>query len=458
MAHPLRRSLQALSLSLLLAPLAHAQVPPGYYAGVDTTSSASLRTTLHAVIKDHTRFPYTASSTDTWDILAQACQDPNNANNILDVYHNQSLAKQTGGNNFYDREHTWPNSYGFPNDGGTNYPYTDCHMLFLCDPVYNSSRENKPYRTCAGGCSEFVTLLNNGQGGGSGSYPGNSNWTSGTSTTGSWETWSGRRGDVARALLYFDVRYEGGNHGITGAAEPDLILTDNLTLISNSATGNNESVAYMGLLTDILAWNRQDPPDAWERHKNDVVQSYQGNRSPFIDHPEWVDCVFTGVCSTGTPFCFGDGSTATACPCGNVGASGHGCANSAVAAGAKLKAMGRTSPDSVVLTASQMLPTSFSIFLQGSASVPSGAVFGDGVRCAGGSLLRLSTKSAVQGITQFPDATDLSITARSAALGAPIPSGAVRIYQTYYRDPSASFCPAPTGSTFNITNAVSIQW
>ena len=75
-----------------------------------------------------------------------------------------------------------------------------------------------------------------------------------------------------------------------------------------------------------------------------------------------------------------------------------------------------------------------------------------------GVIARLSTKSAVQGITQFPDATDLSITARSAALGAPIPSGAVRIYQTYYRDPSASFCPAPTGSTFNITNAVSIQW
>jgi hypothetical protein len=34
----------------------------------------------------------------------------------------------------------------------------------------------------------------------------------------------------------------------------------------------------------------------------------------------------------------------------------------------------------------------------------------------------------------------------------------LRFYQTYYRDPDPNFCPAPTGNTWNVTNAVQIQW
>jgi endonuclease I len=450
----------ALLLSFVCAAeRAEAQgAPPGYYASVDTTSAATLRQTLHNVIKDHTRYPYTSTSTDTWDILNLASEDPANTANIIDVYKNQSLLKQPGGNSFYDREHTWPNSYGFPNDVATNYPYTDCHMLFLSDPGYNSSRGNSPYSFCANGCNEKPTVLTNGQGGGTGAYPGNSNWTSGSSSTGRWETWIGKRGDVARALFYADVRYEGGFHSITGAPEPDLILTDNTVLIASSNTGNNESVAYMGLLTSLLQWNQSDPPDDWERHRNDVVQSFQGNRDPFIDHPEWVPCIFQGVCSTGTPFCFGDGTQSTPCPCGNNGATGHGCASSQVAAGAVLKAMGTTTPDMLVLTASQTLPSALSIFLQGDGLVATGAVFGDGVRCAGGHLLRLGSRNAVMGVTQYPDGADLSISARSAALGSPIAPGAMRYYQTYYRDPNLAFCAAPQGNTWNVTNGVIIAW
>jgi multicomponent K+:H+ antiporter subunit F len=54
--------------------LTFAAAPPGYYDSVDASTPALLRSTLHAVIDDHTRFPYTASSTDTWDILNLADQ------------------------------------------------------------------------------------------------------------------------------------------------------------------------------------------------------------------------------------------------------------------------------------------------------------------------------------------------------------------------------------------------
>ena len=285
-------------LPLLLAALAgtaRAQIPPGYYSGVDTSSPAALRATLHDAIDDHLRFPYTSGATDTWDILELADEDSTNSGRIIDVYKNASYAKQGGGNSFYNREHTWPKSYGFPNDNPTNYPYTDGHGLFLCDSGYNSARSNKPFRYCNPACAEYPTVANAGAGGVGGGYPGDSNWTSGSFTSGTWETWMGRRGDVARALLYHDIRYEGGTHGITGAAEPDLILTNDQSLIAASQTGSNESVAYMGMLSVLLEWHQQDPVDPREQQRNDTVYSFQGNRNPFVDHPEWVALLHGGT-------------------------------------------------------------------------------------------------------------------------------------------------------------------
>ena len=293
----LTAGLAAAGVLLLLAPIALAAPPAGYYDSVDTNNSTTLRDTLHAVIDDHTRFPYTASSTDTWNILNLADEDPNNSNNILDLYKNASYTKISGGVGAYNREHVWPKSYGFPDDGTDNSAYTDCHHLFAADASYNSSRSNKPFRNCNSGCSEQTTDFNDGSGGGSGVYPGNSNWTTGSFTQGTWETWGDRKGDVARAIFYMDVRYEGGIHGGTGFAEPDLRVTDNEALIDASNTGNNEAVAYMGMLSVLLQWHEDDPPDSGEMARNDVVYSFQGNRNPFVDNPQWVGCVFQNVCN-----------------------------------------------------------------------------------------------------------------------------------------------------------------
>lgn len=290
-----RRNLTALAGLLavsLSAAIARGSIPTGYYDDVNALSAANLRTTVHEAIDDHTRFPYTSSATDTWDIIDDADEDPNNSSNILDLYRNASYTKAGGGNSNYNREHSWPKSYGFPDDGAGNYPYTDCHHLFACNDSYNSSRNNRIFDYCDSGCDEKVTDVNNGQGGGSGTYSGNSNWR-GTDT---WETWIGRKGDVARALLYMDVRYEGGTHGVTSYDEPDLILTDNTSLIVSDSS-NNKSTAYMGMLSVLLEWHYLDPVDDDERTRNDIVYDYQGNRNPFIDHPEWVECVFEGTCA-----------------------------------------------------------------------------------------------------------------------------------------------------------------
>ncbi len=256
--------------------------PAGYYDTVDTTNTAALRITLHDVIDGHTRIPYTSSSTDTWDVLELADQDPLDSGNILDVYRNRTYDKFGGGNSFYNREHTWPNGYGFPDDGSANLPYTDCHHLFLCNIDYNGGRGNRVYEWCAAGCGVYPADDYNGESG--------ENRTRIASPVGLWETWIGRRGDVARAQFYMDVRYEGD-----AGAEPDLILTDDIQLIVASSTGSNEAVGYMGILSTLLQWHQDDPVDDKERDRNDVVYSFQGNRNPFIDHPEWVDILFVGV-------------------------------------------------------------------------------------------------------------------------------------------------------------------
>jgi endonuclease I len=255
-----------------------------YYLSVDAHSAQALRASLHALIRDHHRYPYSGGSIDTWTILEAADQDPADPSGILDVYKNAHYAKVSM-HRPYNREHTWPRSYGFPESVPTNIPMTDCHALFLADSAYNSARNNKPYRNCTHGCKEEPTV------GGGGS-----NYTAGHFVHGSWQTWPGRWGDVARALFYLDVRYEGGVHQPTGSTEPDLILTDDESKISASETGHNLNVAYMGMLSDLLAWNDEDPVDAKEQERNEVVFSYQGNRNPFIDHPEWVACLFKNHC------------------------------------------------------------------------------------------------------------------------------------------------------------------
>ena len=152
----------------------------------------------------------------------------------------------------------------------------------------------------------------------------------------------------------------------------------------------------------------------------------------------------------GTGYCFGDGSTTT-CPCGNFGAINNGCASSVNALGANLAAVGTANiaSDTVVLQGSGM-PNSSALYFQGTTQIAT--AFGDGLRCAGGSVIRLGTKTNVAGVSQYPAATgtDLSVSAKGLVT---VP-GSTRTYQVWYRN-SAAFC---TAATFNLTNGYSIVW
>jgi len=157
-------------------------------------------------------------------------------------------------------------------------------------------------------------------------------------------------------------------------------------------------------------------------------------------------------CSGARAFCAGDGS-ATACPCGNNGASGVGCANS-IGTGGALVASGTPSiaSDTFVLQTSGLPANSSLLFFQGTSAQNSGlgSVFGDGLRCVSGSILRLgSNTSSPTGTSGYPQAGDPTISVRGL-LGA----GASRSYQGWYRN-AAAFC---TSSTFNLTNGVSVLW
>jgi parallel beta-helix repeat protein len=152
-------------------------------------------------------------------------------------------------------------------------------------------------------------------------------------------------------------------------------------------------------------------------------------------------------------YCFGD-PFGGPCPCNNYSAlsAGEGCANS-LGLGAILGWSGsaRLNGDTFALLGSQM-PNSTCLYFQGTTQTAAGVgtAFGDGLRCASGTVVRLGTKANVGGASQYPAFGDLSVSVKGG-IAAP---GTTRTYQVWYRN-AAAFC---TTSTFNLTNALQVTW
>jgi len=149
----------------------------------------------------------------------------------------------------------------------------------------------------------------------------------------------------------------------------------------------------------------------------------------------------------GNGYCFGDGG-GTPCPCGNSSSVG-GCANG-TGVGATLTSSGQASlsTDTLVLSGAGLIPSQPGLYFQGNNAVNAGNGnnFGDGLRCAGGGVIRLQVRFAS---SNGDSATTISVS--SAGLTAP---GDVKRYQLWYRDPVTS----PCGTQFNLSNGVEVTW
>ncbi|MEV0091690.1 endonuclease [Streptomyces sp. NPDC050738] len=224
-----------------------------YYANAIGKTGSSLKTALHTIISSQTKISYDA----VWNALKVTDQDPKNSSNVILLYSGISRAKTLNGGNSgnWNREHVWAKSHG---DFGTaTGPGTDLHHLRPEDVAVNGIRGNLDFDN--GGSA--VT-----NGGGS------------LVDSNSFEPRDAVKGDVARMILYMAVRYEGGD-GFADL-EPDDIV-------------NNGSNPYIGRLSVLKQWNDEDPPDAFEQNRNQVIYAtYQHNRNPFIDHPEWVESIY----------------------------------------------------------------------------------------------------------------------------------------------------------------------
>jgi endonuclease I len=205
-------------------------------------------------------------------MLEEADQDPDRPDHVIDVYSRRSIAKadrDQGGNtpDAWNREHLWANSHGFPSSG--YHAYTDGHHLMAADKSLNADRANDDFAYGGVPNAECPECLENG-------------------ALETWEAPDVVKGDIARAMMYMAVRYEGGGDGGT----PDLELVDRLT---------NAGEARFGDLCDLVNWHLGDAVSAAELRRNEVIYSWQGNRNPFVDHPEYVLQIWGPACGIEPP-------------------------------------------------------------------------------------------------------------------------------------------------------------
>lgn len=224
-----------------------------YYVAACGKSGAALKSALNGIIRNQTKLSYD----QVWDALKATDQDPANANNVILLYSGRSQAKSTNGGNANDwnREHVWAKSHG---DFGTSTgPGTDIHHLRPEDVSVNATRGNLDFDNGGSAVPEATDSRYDGD---------------------SFEPRNAVKGDVARMIFFMAVRYEGNDGHV------------NLE-INNSVS--NGSAPYMGKLSVLKQWSQQDPPDAFEKRRNQVIfDSFQHNRNPFIDHPEWVASIW----------------------------------------------------------------------------------------------------------------------------------------------------------------------
>ncbi len=197
-----------------------------------------------------------------------------------------------------NREHVWAKSRGMASDDGDSNSAgargDPMHLLagngyvngfdFHGNLFFGFVRNNSN-RTDAGDTYSYL----------SGNLKGDSA-TFGSGTV--FEPQDSDKGDIARICFYMAARYNylsGSDSDGIDVNNPWLTIIDSATDPNgNGNVQSNESTqGHMGILRDLLAWNRLDPPDQWEIHRNNLLfKNYTNNRNPFIDFPEWAEYIW----------------------------------------------------------------------------------------------------------------------------------------------------------------------
>jgi len=258
----------------LLAPVltVTAQPPPGYYDDAQGLTGEALRTALNGIISPHN----VLANSQLWAAFARTDRKPGGS--VWDIYSDvpsgappytfQFMVDQCGTYNSegdcFNREHTFPVSW-FNDASPMN---TDLNHIYPTDAWVNQQRGNWPYGTVA---SAAWTSQNGGK-------RGPCTWPNCSGTV--FEPIDLYKGDLARGHLYMLTRYL--NESPTWPAP---------ILASGAFLPWAESL--------LLAWHEQDPVSDKERARNDSVYVVQGNRNPYIDHPEWATFIWGPEASVG---------------------------------------------------------------------------------------------------------------------------------------------------------------
>lgn len=283
-------------------------VPSGYYDGIGSLTGEAMKDALNDIITSHDEKRYTDkdndSDTDVWEMLRDADEDPNNSDNVILFYSAYSWPKNCQDTNTsllpdycfedsnrdneyveWNREHIWSKSHGdFEDEGDYAFEdsfggyalgaHTDGHHLVPAERTMNSIKNNRFFDDCHDGVNDDDLV----------------DREYGNFTCGDWyfEPRDEVKGDVARMLFYMATRYEGEDGDFI-----DLELTANLYLYEELETAiKNSKLSYYENLEVLLRWHLEDPVDEWELERNESIYQIQGNRNPFIDHPEWVELIW----------------------------------------------------------------------------------------------------------------------------------------------------------------------
>ncbi len=258
----------------VFAGLAHAQAPAGYYNSANGLSGAALKTELSSIITNgHVDKGYSGLWTayKTTDID----KDYENDGTILDIYsekpsgadsYNYTPGSDQCGTystegNCYNREHIVPQSLF----NQASPMVADIHFIRATDGKVNGMRSNYPFGKV--GSASFTSQ--------NGSKLGNSVSSGYAGTV--FEPIDEFKGDVARMIFYFVTRYQ----------------SKLSTFSSGNMLGNS---TFPGLqtweLNVLLAWHNQDPVSQAEIKRNNASYTFQGNRNPFIDNPNYVNLIW----------------------------------------------------------------------------------------------------------------------------------------------------------------------